>query len=121
MLEGFLVVVFVAASAGILAVFGLYPLGVIVAGSFRRRPALDADVALSAAGPWPSVSLLVALRNAEALAQAKAENSLALQYPGALQIVFASDGSTDQTVARLRAAGAGRIEVLEILEHHGKA
>lgn len=121
MLEGFLVVVFAGASAGILAVFGLYPLGVVVAGSLRRRPAPAAGAALSAAEPWPSVSLLVALRNAEALAQEKAENSLALEYPGALQLVFASDGSTDQTAARLRAASAGRIEVLEIREHHGKA
>ncbi len=115
MLAGFLVAVCAGSAAGILAVFGLYPLVVVVLGSLRRRPAPTAPAS------FPSVSLLVALRNAEALAEAKAANALALDYPGPLQIVFASDGSTDQTAARLRAAGAGRIEVIEIIEHHGKA
>ena len=115
-LETLLVVVFVGSAAGILAVFGLYPLALALAGSIGRR-----GEGPDRARTERSVSLLVALRDAEALAEAKVQNSLALENAGTLQIVFVSDGSTDQTAARLRAAGTGRVEVLEVLEHHGKA
>lgn len=114
-LEAGALVVFCASAGGIGLLFGLYPLAVLLAGSLRRAPA-----ALRTPGT-PSVSLLVALRNAEGLAEAKVRNSLALAVPGALQIVFVSDGSSDGTVERLRAAGGERIEVVELTEHRGKA
>src|SRR5262245_60033926 len=108
-------IVFCASAAGVALLFGLYPLAVLLAGSLRPAPPRP-----GAAGAR-SVSLLVALRNAEGLAEAKARNSLALESPGSLQIVFVSDGSSDRTVERLRAAGGDRIEVLEVPEHRGKA
>ena len=46
----------------------------------------------------PTVSLMVAARNEEKVIAAKLENSLALEYPaGQLQVLVASDGSTDGT------------------------
>jgi glycosyltransferase involved in cell wall biosynthesis len=102
-------------AGGIALLFVLYPLAVLCAGALaRRRPP-------SATGPLPGASLLVAMRNAESLAAEKVENALALEAPGPLQLVFASDGSTDRTADELRAAGGDRIEVVEIREHHGKA
>lgn len=114
-LEGLLVAVFVGSVAGVVLVFGLYPLAVLCAGWLRpeRPPA--------AAASTPSVSLLVAVRNGEALVGEKVRNSLALRHASERQAVFVSDGSTDRTVECLRAEARPGVEVLEIVEHHGKA
>lgn len=116
--EGTLVLVLTVSAAGILLVFGLYPLAVVALGWLRglRRGRERGPVGLA-----PSASLLVAVRNAEDLVVEKVRNSLALEGADALQIVFVSDGSTDRSVERLRAAGAQRVEVLALCEHRGKA
>ena len=61
----------------------------------------------TAVGPPPRVSLIVAAHNEETVIAAKVANALALEYPRErLELIVASDGSTDATVARARAAGA---------------
>lgn len=51
----------------------------------------------------PLVSFIVAGYNEEAVIAAKLENTLGLKYPaGRLQVIFASDGSTDSTVTIAR-------------------
>jgi len=51
----------------------------------------------------PSISLLVVVHNGEDLIDDKIQNCLNLQYPdGKLEIVVASDSSTDHTVDRIR-------------------
>ena len=114
-LETLLEVAFVGSAAGVLAVFVLYPLCVTAVGALRR------PVEPPARSRAPSLSLLVALRNAETLAEAKVRNSLALDSDGPLELVFVSDGSSDRTAALLRAAGGERVRVLELPEHQGKA
>jgi cellulose synthase/poly-beta-1,6-N-acetylglucosamine synthase-like glycosyltransferase len=114
-LQNLLLVVLAGSATGVLLVFGLYPLVVACASLLARRRREEAG------RPVTSVSVLVALRNAEALAEEKVKNSLELAFPGELQLVFVSDGSTDATAERLCAAGGGRIEVLELAEHLGKA
>ena len=55
----------------------------------------------------PTVSLIVPAYDEEEVIAAKVANALSLDYPrGRLQIVVASDGSTDATAERARAAGA---------------
>jgi cellulose synthase/poly-beta-1,6-N-acetylglucosamine synthase-like glycosyltransferase len=72
----------------------------------------------AAPGRTPPLSLIVAARNEERLIADKVANALALDYPRErLQVVVASDGSTDATAERARAAGADA--VLE-LPHRGK-
>jgi len=61
----------------------------------RGRPREDSP--RYADGAWPSVTLVVAAHNEIAVIRHKVENSLALEYPGPLQIVVASDGSEDGT------------------------
>ncbi len=73
----------------------------------------------------PSVSLLVAAYNEAAVIGAKIENALALEYPAEqLEIVVASDGSTDGTaqVVRSFAEGkaAGRVRLLDFPKNRGK-
>jgi cellulose synthase/poly-beta-1,6-N-acetylglucosamine synthase-like glycosyltransferase len=55
----------------------------------------------------PTVSMVVAAHDEEQVIAGKVENALALDYPGErLEVVVASDGSSDATVERARAAGA---------------
>lgn len=72
-------------------VYAGYPL-VLFALSRRGRPTIyDEDYE-------PTVSLVIAAHNEEKVIRDKIENSLALNYPGSkLEIVVASDGSTDAT------------------------
>jgi cellulose synthase/poly-beta-1,6-N-acetylglucosamine synthase-like glycosyltransferase len=70
-----------------------YPLLLVLAGPLmrRRRHIDDAE---------PSVSLIIAAFNEEACIARKLENALALDYPrDRLEIIVASDGSTDRTDA----------------------
>lgn len=61
-------------------------------------------------GVVPSVSLIIAAYNEEAVIEAKVRNALALEYPrDLLEIIVASDGSTDRTVEIARETGADRV------------
>jgi cellulose synthase/poly-beta-1,6-N-acetylglucosamine synthase-like glycosyltransferase len=73
------------------AYFG-YPALLIVFGRLRRMPKPN-ELA-----PLPSVSLLIVAYNEEKVIREKIENSLVLNYPkDRLEIVIASDASTDET------------------------
>jgi cellulose synthase/poly-beta-1,6-N-acetylglucosamine synthase-like glycosyltransferase len=62
---------------------------------------------LNAAGELARVSLIVAAYDEEEVIEAKVANALALDYPRErLQLIVASDGSSDATAERARAAGA---------------
>ena len=55
----------------------------------------------------PSISLIIAAYNEETVIEAKVKNALELNYPRELlQIIVASDGSSDRTVEIAREAGA---------------
>jgi biofilm PGA synthesis N-glycosyltransferase PgaC len=80
----------------------------------QRRPVLKGAFT-------PSVSVVIAARNEEKNLPAKLENLRQLDYPrDRLQIVIASDGSTDQTAAMLRASEPDLVAVI-LEESHGKA
>ncbi len=89
-----------------------YPLALWFLVKARRR-ASDVQM-VDASGPsavgsaeLPRVSLIVPAYDEEGVIAAKVADALALEYPrDRLQIVVASDGSTDGTVERARAAGA---------------
>ena len=61
-------------------------------------------------GAWnelPTVSLIVAAHDEEAVIERKVRDALALDYPRAkLELIVADDGSTDRTAELARAAGA---------------
>src|SRR5687767_1930068 len=58
----------------------------------------------------PSVSLVIAAYDEAEVIERKVENALALDYPrDRLEIVVASDGSSDETVELASGAGADRV------------
>jgi cellulose synthase/poly-beta-1,6-N-acetylglucosamine synthase-like glycosyltransferase len=76
-------------------------------GSAESRTGDLQPVTPEAAGSLPSVTLIVPAYDEEAVIAAKVANALALDYPRELlQVVVASDGSSDATAERARAAGA---------------
>ncbi|HEX5928454.1 MAG TPA: glycosyltransferase [Solirubrobacterales bacterium] len=75
---------------------------------FQGSPPYSGDNAGNdAEGGLPAVSLIVPAYDEEEVIAAKVANALALDYPrDRLQVIVASDGSSDATVGRARAAGA---------------
>ncbi|HVY79246.1 MAG TPA: glycosyltransferase [Solirubrobacterales bacterium] len=105
----FVAVVFWLSAAAIVYTHLGYPLLLWLLVRLRRRPrATGSDTAgAEPAAEPPRVSLLVAAYDEEEVIAAKVANALALDYPRErLEIVVASDGSTDATAERARAAGA---------------
>src|SRR5271155_821174 len=80
----------------------------------RKQPILTQPIT-------PSVSIIIAARNEEATLPAKLESLSLLGYPhDRLQIVIASDGSTDQTADILRQYSPAIVPVI-LSESNGKA
>jgi cellulose synthase/poly-beta-1,6-N-acetylglucosamine synthase-like glycosyltransferase len=87
-----------------------YPLALRALVASRRRPSLSPQTMEE----LPRVSLIVPAYDEEEVIAAKVANALALDYPRErLQLIVASDGSTDATVERARAAGADLVLELE--------
>jgi cellulose synthase/poly-beta-1,6-N-acetylglucosamine synthase-like glycosyltransferase len=74
-------------------VYAGFPLLVMIVGVVRRRRVRKQPIT-------PSLSLIVAAYNEAGVIKAKLDNALALDYPrNRLEIIVASDGSTDATEA----------------------
>ena len=85
-----------------------YPLALVALARLRSRRAVESPPEL------PSVSLIIAAHDEEGVIEAKVRDALALDYPRErLQVIVASDGSTDSTVERAGRAGADLVLDLE--------
>ncbi len=111
--------------SGAAAVFWLA--GLLVGYVYVGYPALMALLARVAPRPLlrrvnrPSVSVVVVVHDEEDRIVGRLENLLALRYPAdRLEIIVASDGSVDQTVARARQYGSA-VHVLDFPRRRGKA
>lgn len=91
-----------------------YPVLIRAVAALRSRPVAKADIT-------PPVTVIVAAYNEEASIAAKLETLLAQDYPReALEILVASDGSTDRTDA-IVADHAGRgVRLLHVAGRRGK-
>jgi cellulose synthase/poly-beta-1,6-N-acetylglucosamine synthase-like glycosyltransferase len=70
---------------------------------------------------FPSVTHIIAAYNEEPRIKAKLENTLRIDYPPEkLQIIVASDGSTDATNAIVNEFASDRLHLLAIASHNGK-
>ena len=105
---------FWAAAALIGYTYAAFPLLLLTRARLRPRPFRSAPVT-------PSVSIVVAAYNEERVMGDKVANLLALDYPAdRVEIIVASDGSSDDTVASAASAPDGRVRVLD-LPRSGKA
>ena len=84
-----------------------YPLILLAVRAVREESVDDAP---AKSGDLPSVSLIIAAHDEEAVIADKLANALALDYPrDRLELIVASDGSADRTVDASRAAGADSV------------
>ena len=92
--------VFWAAVITIVWVYVGYPAVLVLVGRVRPSPRARAPLEVP-------VSVVVAAHNEDAIIASKVENLLRAAYPAPLlEVVVASDGSSDRTVERARDAGA---------------
>jgi len=108
-------IVFWVAAGLIVYTYVGYPALLSALSRLRRPPRWPA-------AELPPVSLVIAAHDEGDVIAEKVRNSLALDYPpGRLEVIVASDGSTDGTAELARAAAAGddRLRVLD-LDRRGK-
>ncbi len=92
-----------------------YPLLIGVLARTRTIPPCNPDQIST----WPTVTVVIAVYNEQQRVLKKIQNLRSLNYPAdKLDIIFVSDGSTDDTVSVLNGAG---VRVLSYAERHGKA
>jgi glycosyltransferase involved in cell wall biosynthesis len=107
-------VVFWAAMALLGYVYVGYGLFIFLKGMFRPRPTIRRQV-------WPRASIVVIAHDEAPRIASRIENLLSLDYPrDRLEILVASDGSTDGTVELLRQFEPA-IRVIESPTRRGKA
>lgn len=95
-----------------------YPLLICLLAKIRPRGRSTASQSLSAA---PRVTLIIPAYNEEPWIERKIRNALALDYPrDRMQILVASDGSTDNTVEIASRFSSQGVEVTRYSEHAGK-
>lgn len=101
-------------AAFIVYAYAGYPAALIVAARFRSRPVRRQPIT-------PGVSLIITARNEERRIRTKIENTLALDYPREqLEIVVASDCSTDATNDIVREYEQAGVRLIVSPERRGK-
>ena len=107
-------ILFWGAVALIAYTYLLFPALVFLRSRLSRRPYQTADI-------MPTVSMIIAAHNEAHSIEAKLDNLLALDYPpDRLEVIIASDGSTDGTEAIVRRYADRGITLLA-LPRQGKA
>ena len=113
-------IIFWFSAALVFYTYAGYPLLLALGQVLRRqpRPAMKETETSSA---LPSMTLLILACNEERWIAKKIENTLEIEYPpGSLEIVVASDGSTDRTVEIARRYESRGITVVAFAERLGK-
>jgi cellulose synthase/poly-beta-1,6-N-acetylglucosamine synthase-like glycosyltransferase len=91
-----------------------YPLLALMLSRWLTRPVRRAAIT-------PPVSIIIAAYNEERDLAAKLENTLALDYPpGQLEIIVASDCSTDRTDEIVRSFAGRGVKLFRQTQRHGK-
>jgi cellulose synthase/poly-beta-1,6-N-acetylglucosamine synthase-like glycosyltransferase len=107
-------ILFFGSLALVLHSYAGYPASLYLIGLFR-------NTRVRKGGDLPEVTLVITAHNEEKRIGAKLENTLALRYPRErLQVIVASDGSTDGTNAAVSAHREEGIELLALRERGGK-
>jgi cellulose synthase/poly-beta-1,6-N-acetylglucosamine synthase-like glycosyltransferase len=109
---------------GLLAVYSylLYPLILIFVRCFNgARSYAGARMCEITVDEWPHVSLIITAHNEQKRIRNKIENALKLRYPsGRLQIIVASDGSTDSTDSIVELFSSNGVRLVRTSRRLGK-
>jgi cellulose synthase/poly-beta-1,6-N-acetylglucosamine synthase-like glycosyltransferase len=106
--------VFWAAIGMVVYVYAGYPCLIFLLAWLRPRP-------VRRGAELPTVSFIIAAYNEEAAIADKLRNTLAFDYPAdKLEIIVASDGSTDRTDEIVRTQFADRVRLLHVPARVGK-
>ena len=112
-----LVTLFWIGVAGVLYPYFGYPLLLWVLGKVVGRQ--DTAVAGEA---LPRISMIIPVHNEASRVGRKIVNTAALDYPAErLEVLWISDGSTDDTVPLIRASATPAMRIVELAERGGKA
>ena len=103
-------------AALVLYVYLGYPLLLLILSKIRPTPPIQkADIT-------PTVSLLIPAYNEKKVIAQKIENSLALDYPrDKLEIIVASDGSTDDTNEIVKTFAKRGVKLVVLSDKQGKS
>jgi cellulose synthase/poly-beta-1,6-N-acetylglucosamine synthase-like glycosyltransferase len=107
-------IIFWLSLAGILYTYAGYPVVMWMLSRLWPRPWTVSPI-------FPSVSIVMAVHNGEALLQRKIEHLLGLDYRNIKEIIIVSDGSTDGTAELLACQRHPRLTTVILDEHCGKA
>ncbi|HUT11659.1 MAG TPA: glycosyltransferase family 2 protein [Thermoguttaceae bacterium] len=103
-----LVILFWGAMALIVYTYVLFPAAVLIRGRWFRRPYRNAEIT-------PTVSMIVVAHNEAGSIGAKLDNLLSLEYPrDKLEVLVASDGSTDATEGIVRGYAKHGVRLLAL-------
>ncbi|MFT6398776.1 MAG: cellulose synthase/poly-beta-1,6-N-acetylglucosamine synthase-like glycosyltransferase [Bradymonadia bacterium] len=91
-----------------------YPLLLVLADRLGLRFGPKRESESSSSGPLPSVSVLVAAYNEEAVIAAKVQNLLEAGYQASIEVIVASDGSSDRTNEIVSAITDQRVRLLDL-------
>ena len=119
-----IVVLFWGSLLSILLTYAGYPVLIgLLARMFGNRSNLPSELsAESSLDRLPEITVLIVAYNAQQHLSERIANILACGYPRErLQIVVASDGSTDDSVAYVQSLNHAQIQVLDFRERRGKA
>ncbi len=98
----------------IIYAYGGYPLSLLIVSIWKRRETKGETF-------HPSTTLIITVYNEEKRIREKIENTLAIKYPSEkLQIIVASDGSSDRTNEIVEGYLDRGVELLEIPDRGGK-
>jgi cellulose synthase/poly-beta-1,6-N-acetylglucosamine synthase-like glycosyltransferase len=112
-------VLFWLSVCGVIYPYFGYPALLWVLGSLTGARRADGD---AAASDLPTVSMIIPVHNEASRLARKVVNTRALDYPAdRLEVLFISDGSTDDTVPLLQSLAWPGMHVLELAGRGGKA
>ncbi len=117
MLQIVLIGIFSFSGAVVVYTYLVYPCIIWLASKWYRpsycRPLENSEL--------PYLSLLIAAHNEEVVIEKRIKNALAIDYPRErLEVVVASDGSTDATNDIVRRYANGSVRLIEYAERQGK-
>ncbi|MFC2061044.1 glycosyltransferase family 2 protein [Elusimicrobiota bacterium] len=111
---GFLEIILYFMIASVIGVYAGYPVLLALIGTIKRNKFVKADII-------PDVTVIIAAYNEENSIKEKLKNTLDLDYPeNKLEVLVASDGSTDTTGEIVKSFNDPRVRFLDFPERKGK-